>query len=106
MLIYEVNLTVNNAIFSDYYLWLVEHVREMLQFPGFKAAEMAKEISLDKPNADVTKLTVRYTVESENDLDNYFNHHAAVMREEGIRRFGYQFSAARRVFVEPLSWSK
>ncbi len=94
------NLTVNNAIFSDYIFGLVEHVREMLQFRGFKTAEMAKEISLDKANDYVTKLTVRYTVESEKDLDNYFNHHAAAMREDGIKRFGDQFSAVRRVFVQ------
>jgi hypothetical protein len=101
MVIYEVNLTINNDIFSDYYHWLVEHVEKILQIQGFLKAEIAEEKNLDT-SAGTTKLTVRYSLESEKDLDDYFTHHASAMREEGLRKFGDKFSAARRVFLRTL----
>ena len=97
MIIYEVNLTINNDIYAEYYHWLIDHVKEMLKFPGFKTVEIAKE-KLLQDNNNQSKLTVRYTLNSEDDLDNYLNHHAPRIREEGIKKFGNQFSATRRIF--------
>ena len=97
MVIYEVNLTVNNSIFHEYYEWLMHHIKDMLQFRGFQKAEVAKEITNED---DVTKLAVRYTLENEQALESYLNHHAQAMRQDGIQRFGNQFSASRRVFID------
>jgi hypothetical protein len=99
MIIYEVNLTVNNDIYNEYYNWLLAHIKTMLTFQGFHQAELAKEKSIDEDKK--TKLTVRYTLKSEQDLNNYFNRHAQSMREDGTKRFGDKFSATRRVFIEP-----
>lgn len=97
MVIYEVNLTVNNDIFHEFYAWLVKHAEEILRFTGFQQAEIAKE----KMNvSEAVKLTVRYTLSSEDDLNHYLTHHAPAMREDGIKRFGNQFSAVRRIFTE------
>ena len=41
MIIYEVNLTVSNTIFEKYYSWLIDHVKDMLQFDGFIDSEIA-----------------------------------------------------------------
>ena len=38
MLIYEVNLTVDEDIATEYSTWLREHIREMLTIDGFEAA--------------------------------------------------------------------
>lgn len=102
MVIYEVNLTINNEIYQSYYAWLLEHITMMLKLSGFLKAELAKEKLTDAHSSDQTKLTVRYTVASEKDLNHYFEHHAKVMRDAGIKRFGEQFSAMRRILIEPV----
>lgn len=96
MVIYEVNLTVNREIFNEYYFWLVEHVKEMLQFRGFMKVEIAQEKGADEHQA--AKLIVQYSVNSEDDLNDYLQNHAAKMREGSIKKFGDKFSATRRVY--------
>lgn len=86
MVIYEVNLTINNEIFTDYYNWLVEHIEIMLQFPGFRKAEISKE-KVSENEANSTKIIVHYSLESEQDLENYLKTHAPAMREDGIKKF-------------------
>lgn len=98
MVIYEVNLTIKNEIFNDYYNWLVEHIEIMLQFRGFRKAEIAKEIIPPNNINDTTKLTVHYSIENESDLDHYLNNYASSMRDDGIKKFGDKFSATRRIF--------
>jgi hypothetical protein len=102
MVIYEVNLTVNNEIFEDYYQWLIKHVEEMFQFRGFKKAEIAKEKKLNQESEDKTKLTVRYSIDNEADLNDYLQNFATTMREAAIKKFGDKFRAERRIFTEPL----
>lgn len=99
MVIYEVNLTINNEIFNDYYPWLIKHIEIMLQFPGFCKAEISKEkISADVTN--ITKMAIHYFIETEQDLNHYLKTHATAMREEGIKKFGDNFSASRRIFLQ------
>lgn len=97
MIIYEVNVTINNDIFNEYTSWLIEHIKIMLQFKGFRKADILKEKTAEN-DAKTTRLTVHYFLESEQDLDDYLNTHAKAMREDGIKKFGNQFSAFRRVF--------
>lgn len=101
MVIYEVNLTINNEIFNDYYNWLIKHIKIMLQFRGFKKAEISKEITPPNNNInDATKLTVHYAIENEIDLDHYLKNYASSMREDGIKKFGDKFNATRRIFLQ------
>lgn len=97
MLIYEVNLTVNNEIYNEYYSWLVPHVKEMLQFRGFRKAEISQDKTAENDN-EQKKLIVHYSVDSEADLHDYLNNHAANMRAGAIAKFGDKFSAVRRVY--------
>lgn len=97
MIIYEVNLIIKNEIFVSYYDWLMEHIKVMLKFSGFQHAEIAEE----KVNTIENKnLTVRYIIASENDLNDYLQNHASIMRAEAVAKFGDQFSASRRVFLK------
>lgn len=96
MVIYEVNLSIDEEIYSEYLVWLKEHVQQMLQFPGFIQASFFKPEQED--NASQEKLTVQYQLESRDDLQKYFTEFAPKMREDGIRRFGNKFSAERRIF--------
>lgn len=97
LVLYEVNLTINNEIYDDYYRWLILHMDEMLRFRGFKKAMVSKDHAYeDKP---VAKLVVHYTVATEDDLNEYLKNHAATMRQESINKFGDKFSATRRVLL-------
>lgn len=96
MVIYEVNLTIKNEIFNDYYHWLVQHIEIMLRLPGFKKAEISKERLADT-DTESTKLTVHYTLASEQALDDYLTNHSSTMRDEGINKFGDKFTAFRRI---------
>lgn len=97
MVIYEVNLNINKEIYAEFELWLKDHIKEMLQFPGFIQA------CLLKPEEDEAftqeKLTVQYQLENKESLERYFTEFSAKMREEGIRRFKDQFSATRRILA-------
>ena len=93
IVIYEVHLTINKDIFDEYYHWLVEHIEKMLFIRGFCHAEIAE----DTHDKQVKRYTVRYRVSSEEDLNQYFANQATAMREEGLKKFGNQFSATRKI---------
>ncbi|MCL9685718.1 DUF4286 family protein [Legionella maioricensis] len=96
MVIYEVNLLIEEEVYNQFQSWLKEHAREMLQFPGFIHAHILKP-----ENEDIhtqKKLTVQYQVDNKSSLTNYFNQYAAKMREEGLKHFKDKFSAVRRIY--------
>lgn len=97
MVIYEVNLNIDEEIYSEFLLWLKEHMKHMLQFPGFIQASLFKP---EREESDVQeKLTVQYQLENRDDLQTYFTEFAPKMREEGISHFKDKFSANRRILT-------
>ncbi|MEM1243453.1 MAG: DUF4286 family protein [Pseudomonadota bacterium] len=92
MIIYEVNIKTQPEIFAAYYDWLLPHVKQMLQYAGFKTA------TLQQDETDECKITVSYQVATREDLENYLQHHAKTMRDDGINRFNDKFSISRRIF--------
>ena len=96
MVIYEVNLTIDEDIYSQFQLWLKEHAKEMLQLPGFMNACILKPEN--EGSVGKEKLTVQYQLENRESLNVYFNQFAAKMREEGLSKFKDKFSAERRIF--------
>ena len=98
MVIYEVNLSIDNEIYQDYKIWLDEHILEMLKFDGFlNATVMRQSVNADESDAQ-THLTVQYQVERAEDLQTYFTEHALKMRGDGVKRFEGRFTATRRTF--------
>lgn len=100
MVIYEVSLEINADIYSEYYQWLITHIQQMLQFKGFKSAEV-NLIQHDEMN-DKKRLRIEYFIDSDEDLQDYFTQHAATMRNDAIKKFGTQFSATRRILSDPI----
>lgn len=98
MMIYEVNLNINKEIYPEFIEWLREHIKEILQLPGFIQACLLEEELEQTEGFDQEKLTVQYQLESKDDLQRYFTDFAPKMREDGINRFKDQFSANRRIF--------
>ena len=101
--IYEVNLTVDFDIADIFKNWLCTHVSTMLTFEGFTKADWFERESSEEANQGNKKhWTIHYHVESKSQLENYFQHHASQMRQEGIDQFGNKFSATRRILY-PLN---
>lgn len=101
MLIYEVNLEVDNEIIEEFRNWLKPHVAEMLKFNGFEYAEILDDVSVKfaahNEKTTSTAITVHYHLSTEDDLRDYLLRHADQMRAPALRHFGAKFRAKRRV---------
>ncbi|TAL59737.1 MAG: DUF4286 family protein [Legionella sp.] len=95
MILYEVNLKINHDLYAEYLMWLSEHVKEILQFPGFIKASIFHEEREEQDQFE--GVTVHYYVQSREQLEDYFREHAARMRAETLKRFNSNFSVTRRV---------
>ena len=95
--IYEVRLEIDPAIISDFDDWLLDHAREMLAFPGFQSADIYRAPDVTENHRAVR--VVVYNVRSRRELDSYLRSHATRMREEGVKRFGKQFTPSRRILA-------
>lgn len=96
MIMYEVNLDVDARLRDSYLAWLKTHVADMLCFDGFVSA-LVDEVTDPAAAPGRFALCVRYQVRDQTCLDDYFTHHAARMREDGVARFGDGFRATRRI---------
>ena len=99
VVIYEVNLTINDDIENAFLEWLEEHIKEILTFEGFQSANINK-VEVEGS----TQYSVQYQLTNRESLQSYFDNHAQKMREDGIKRFGNQFSATRRILHQTKSF--
>ncbi len=95
--IYEVNLTPNQEIMSEFRTWLQAHVAEMVALPGFTGARILDEEEHSSEYPDT--ITVHYELENREALDVYLNTYAEQMRQHGLDRFGDRFEASRRILL-------
>ena len=93
MILHEVRLSVDHGIAADYRSWLESQIHDMLALPGFEYAELLREQG-DESRA---VFVAHYWMRDRDALKMYLRDHAASMRADGLRRFGNQFSAERRV---------
>lgn len=100
MIVYEVNLDVEEGLAADYLDWLRQHIAEMLALPGFLDAGLAEVLEPARPGW--RRWSVAYRLRDRAALDAYLAEHAPAMREDGLRRFGTRFEASRRV-LQPLA---
>ncbi len=104
MLIYEVNLAVDDEVAGDYAEFLRRHIPEVIGAGGFERAHWWKRDLRDEGIAvstGQTHWTIHYEVRNREILEKYLSGPAAAMRADAIVRFGGRFSATRRV-LEPV----
>lgn len=98
--VYEVNIEVERDYAEAYREWLQRHIDEILRLDGFVSAVVFVPDDAGVPVVEGrVQITALYTLESKEHLQDYFVHHAARMRAEGLRRFGEYMTATRRVLV-------
>lgn len=98
MITYEVTLFVQRDIEVSFRAWLDGHVRAILALPGFTRAEVLERTD-PAPAAGEFVLCAVYRLQDAGALLAYFRDHAAVMRADGVARFGEKFRAERRVLA-------
>lgn len=94
MTIYEVTITVQSDAAEEYAAWLREHIQQIVKLPMVMRATWSV---VEQEEGNRVQHCVHYFLEDREALEEYFQHHAPAMREEGIRLFGGKFTAARRV---------
>jgi hypothetical protein len=102
VVVYEVNLDVDSAIFAEYRAWLTEHVHAMLAIAGFSGAEIFERRDPAPPPRQ-RSLCVHYRLAGMADLERYLRDDAPRMRADGQQRFPGRFSASRRILIRPDS---
>lgn len=101
MLIYEVNLEVNDDVAKDFFAWLPEHIREILEIDGVVGAKFFNtELAEAKP--DKRYATVQYEMRDRKAYENYIQNHAPRLRENVMKRFSGRFTATRRVLIPKI----
>ena len=93
MIIYEIDITIKNNIYSEYIIWLKNHIEEMLKFNGF---ESSNSYLYDANNLE-KKILIHYYIKDKKYLNNYFNIHASKMQSNFPEHFQSNITIKRRV---------
>ena len=95
MIHYEVNLTIQNEIFEDYYAWLIEHIEVILKIDGFQKVILYK---IQSENDEKHQhIVASYLLTSREKFDHYLENYAKELRNDGLKRFGDKCVATRRI---------
>ena len=100
MIVYVVELEMDDALRDEYLAWLEDHVREMLALPGFIGAETLIRRE-PPPSAGRFIAQAHYRLRDRAAWDGYLAHHAPRMRQAGVARFGQRVRASRAILESP-----
>lgn len=104
--LYEVNLEVQESVAMQFSEWLPKHIEEMLSFDGFISAHWYKRENAEENNTNLVCLwTIHYQLLSKDHFSQYLSQHAQRMRQEGVDKFGVQFTATRRLLYHTAEYS-
>lgn len=98
MLIYEINLDVDEDINYKVAGWLTEHVAEMLEYKGFKIVYWFFRNAVDEglPEGSKTLWTLHYVVEDRPCLDEQINK-TPNMKQAISNQFGDKVKVTSRI---------
>jgi hypothetical protein len=94
--LYEVNLEADATIEGPFDTWLRDHIADLLQFDGFRSAEILEDRTA--PPGRVRRI-VQYRLRDQAALDAYVDNQAPRMRAQGVAKFGDRFTTERRVLA-------
>jgi hypothetical protein len=96
MIIYNVTLKVHPEITDEWLRWMQdEHMPELKATGLFTDYRLCR--LLDQNDEEGKTFCAQYFCDSMEDYHEYVNHHAAAMRDKGLKKFADKFIAFRTV---------
>src|SRR3990167_4634749 len=95
-MIYEISLKVEKKIAGKFAKWLPEHVKQVLESPGFKLSRIYRLQT--EPEGNHLNWIVQYDITSEEYFKTYLNERAPQMRAQTDQEFGNALIATRCVY--------
>ncbi|TPV35093.1 DUF4286 family protein [Paucihalobacter ruber] len=92
MYIYNVTISVDNSIHTEWLNWIKMHIPQVLSTGWFTEAKLIK-VLIDG-DSGVT-YSVQYRAKSREDLDNYYKKDATRLQQESIKLFADKVLAFR-----------
>lgn len=100
MFIYNVTVAIDAEIEANWLAWMREtHLPEMLQTGCFTEAAMHKVLHSASETGHPS-YAIQYRLNSYKDLENYYHHHANILRDKAFEAFGEKFIAIRTELEE------
>lgn len=96
MMIYELNVQMDESSVDECGEWLCGHVNSMMDVPGFEDAEILEQLDVHEAKA---AFSVRFFVDSEEALENYLEKDAARVQSEIEKKFGGRIQISSRILV-------
>lgn len=101
LIVYEVNLVIQKAVYEKNKDWLLKHFEDMVTENNFIKANIFDQICVD-PSDDshmrCHKLTAQYFMHSYGEMEKYFEKMARAMRSQVVEKLGDHYTVNRRVF--------
>ena len=99
MLIYNVTVSVNKTIETDWVQWMKDvHIPHVLNTGLFTGHQFYKVLSHDDPST--SSFFTMYFVSALDNFVKYLNDFAPALRQEVDKRFGGQYAAFRTLLEE------
>lgn len=94
MIIYNVTINIENSLRKEWLNWMkTDHIPKVLATGNFKEAKLTR-VLIEEEMGGVT-YSVQYRAHSRENLNNYYQNHADVLRLEGLKKFGDKMLAFR-----------
>jgi len=93
MIIYNVTINIDDSIHNEWLIWIKEHIPQVLATGKFTEAKLTKVLVEEEMGG--TTYSVQYRAKSREDLDDYYQHDAERLRQDGLKRFADKMLAFR-----------
>ncbi len=93
MIIYNVTVSVDKSIHSDWLIWIKEHIPQVLATGKFTEAKLTKV--LVEPDLEELTYSIQYRATSREHLESYYANDAERLRTEGLKKFSDKMLAFR-----------
>lgn len=93
MIIYNVTVNIDDSIHQQWLNWIKEHIPQVLATGNFTEAKLTKVLVEEELGG--TTYSIQYRAKSPEHLKNYYQNHAANLRQDGLKKFGDKMLAFR-----------
>lgn len=93
MYIYNVTIHIEDSIQKEWLAWIHDHIQEVLATGRFSSAKLTQVLVEEEMGGKT--YSVQYTINSRQELDEYYKFDAPKLRSDGMQRFADKMVAFR-----------